>query len=633
MLLFIRPLLRCLVLLSLLIGASLPAWAGAHDHISQRAYWADTTAQATFAQAEQQDFAVYDGVLGKGYTNSALWVRLQITPPQNATPDDKLVLRIRPIYLDQITLHDPLDTSGRVRVAGDQTDYNDEEYKSLTHTFVIPAGTEPRFIWLRLKTTSTAFMHVEAIAMADIQADEHRLLFLYNLALALIVVFTVVTLINWFNYQEFLYAAFIVRNVVYFFYTAAFFGFHRYLLGDWMSGHALDLSYSWFVVFATGFSIWFEILFVSEYAPPRWARAIFWALKLWSLLTMALLALGFTHTALHLNMTLNGVVVVAMLVMSSIFIDDKETLQKANPNLLKKKYVVSYYLIVASLLLFSILPYMGRLAGNEFSANGLVYYALISGFNMTLLMQLRAHQRRKSNLRTEQELALSEQQIAFEKIRREEQSQMLTMLMHELKNPLAVIDLAQHASEDPKAKDYVTRNVAIIRNVLDQCLNTDRLSDGKISIDKSPIDLVELIDDVIEPHHPHPFQLSFPPNTQPLHAFHTDYQCVRTVLTNLIDNALRYGDPSQAIGIAVAPERNAAGTEGIAITVANLPGIASWPDPDKVFQKYYRSIGAKTISGTGLGLFLVRSLCTLMGGNCTYAPDDTHVKFKVWLPI
>ena len=207
------------------------------------------------------------------------------------------------------------------------------------------------------------------------------------------------------------------------------------------------------------------------------------------------------------------------------------------------------------------------------------------------------------------------------------------MLMHELKNPLAVIDLAQHASEDPQAKDYVTRNVAIIRNVLDQCLNTDRLSDGKVSIDKTPIDLVELIDELIEPHHPYHVNLSFPPDIQSLHAFHTDYQCVRTVLNNLIDNALRYGDTSQPIGIAITPERNATGTEGMAITVTNKPGIASWPDTDKIFQKYYRSVGAKTISGTGLGLFLVRSLCTLLGGNCTYEPDDTHVRFKVWLPI
>jgi signal transduction histidine kinase len=93
---------------------------------------------------------------------------------------------------------------------------------------------------------------------------------------------------------------------------------------------------------------------------------------------------------------------------------------------------------------------------------------------MTFLLQLRASQQHKANVKIEQNLALSTQQVAFEIIRREEQNHMLTMLMHELKNPLAVIDLAQHASDDVKTKDYVSRSVLTIRNVLDQCMNVRR---------------------------------------------------------------------------------------------------------------------------------------------------------------
>jgi signal transduction histidine kinase len=51
-----------------------------------------------------------------------------------------------------------------------------------------------------------------------------------------------------------------------------------------------------------------------------------------------------------------------------------------------------------------------------------------------------------------------------------------------------------------------------------------------------------------------------------------------------------------------------------------------------VFQKYYRSSGAQSISGTGLGLFLVASLAQMLGGTCRYLPDDTHVRFELWLP-
>ena len=204
------------------------------------------------------------------------------------------------------------------------------------------------------------------------------------------------------------------------------------------------------------------------------------------------------------------------------------------------------------------------------------------------------------------------------------------MLMHELKNPLAVIDLAQQTSEGSDAKDYVSRNVSIIRNVLDQCLSADRLSDGKINIEKQNVDVIEIIDDITDEKQSddNTFQLHYA--VSPI-TLRTDYQCLRIVLSNLIDNALRYGDTSQAIGIDVRAQNNAQGQPGIAICVANKPGMASWPEADKVFHKYYRSTGALRQSGTGLGLFLVSSLAKRIGASCRYAPDQTCVRFVLWL--
>ncbi|MGI9151360.1 MAG: sensor histidine kinase, partial [Limnohabitans sp.] len=300
-------------------------------------------------------------------------------------------------------------------------------------------------------------------------------------------------------------------------------------------------------------------------------------------------------------------------------------------SLLKKKFVVGYYVILAALLLITVLPYLGSLAGNEYSANGLVSYVLISGLDMTILLQLRAHQMRQAHQKSQEALALSNQQIEFEKMRREEQSQMLTMLMHELKNPLAVIDLAQQTSDDTQTKDYVNRNVSIIRGILDQCLNVDRGSDGKLNIQLQDWDLIELIDHVLEQNKTYTDCVVLY-STGTVKPIRTDYECFHTVLTNLIDNAVRYSEPDQPIDLVIDTETNALGAAGTTITVRNKPGVASWPDADKIFQKYYRSTGAKSISGTGLGLFLVRNICTLLGGTCRYEPTDTHVSFKVWLP-
>jgi signal transduction histidine kinase len=629
--LFTRSLFRYLLFACLLVSASVSAFAEVHDHISQRAYWQDASEQATWQQAQTEPFTPYSGILSRGYTPHPIWIRLEITPTEKTKADDKLILRVRPVYLDAITLYDPLDTSGKLRTTGDQTEYRDEEYKSLSHTFVIPAGDQPRTVWLQLKATSTTLMHVEALSLEDMQQDEHRLMASYYFSLSFILIFLIVVLLNWINYREFLYAAFVVRNAIYFVYTASFFGFHRYLLDGWIDARVIDLSYNWLIIGTTAFSFWFETRFLSEYKPPQWVRNVFKLMGLWSISAFALLAFGQTNLALKVNMMLNGAGIIILLVLAVAFIDDKKADTYRSASLSPKKFVVGYYLILIAFLLFSVLPYLGQMAGSEFSANGLVYYALTSGLAMTFLLQLRANQQRKANVKIEQDLALSTQQVAFEKIRREEQNQMLTMLMHELKNPLAVIDLAQHASDEIKAKDYVNRSVLNIRNVLDQCMSADRLSDGKLSIQKQNVDLVELIDDLAEesPDEAHRFNLSFLSNT---HELQTDYQCLRIVLNNLMGNALRYSDAGSPIHITVEAHSNEVGIAGTSITVSNTPGIASWPEADKVFHKYYRSTGAKTISGTGLGLFLVRSICTLLGGTCTYEPDDTHVRFKVWLP-
>jgi len=93
-------------------------------------------------------------------------------------------------------------------------------------------------------------------------------------------------------------------------------------------------------------------------------------------------------------------------------------------------------------MVFSALPSLGILKGNEYAVNGLVIYTLSSGLIMTVLMQLRANQIRRAQLAFEQELLLSKKEIELEKHRREEQTHLLHMLMHELKNPLAIIDMA-----------------------------------------------------------------------------------------------------------------------------------------------------------------------------------------------
>lgn len=612
-----------------LLCVSAPAWA--LDHITERSYWEDASGQMAWADVQQQSFTPFSGVLSRGYTPAAVWVKLRITPTEPRQANDKLILRIRPVYLDEIRLFDPLDTSERPRVVGDRTNYSDEEYKSLTYTFVIPPGDAPRDVWLRFKTTSTSLFNIEALSTEDMMVAEYRMLMAYCLVLGLIGFFTLFVFIHWLNQPDRLYGVFVVRHLVYWVYAASFFGFHRFFLDGLIDAKTLDGAYTCLAVGATVFSIWFEKQFLNEYQPPIWARWGVNALLVWWGVVCVLLVSGQVLWALKANMLLNATAPVVLLGLASAFIDKSRHDPRRQAALLDKKIVVTYYAAISGLLVFSVMPYLGVLSGNELLINGLPFYAVVSGLMVTVLMQLRARQLRAANAQYAQDLLLSEQQMQLEKLRREEQSQMLTMLMHELKNPLAVIDLAQQGSTDMATKGYVARHVGIIKNILDRCLSADQIALGKLNINLQAVRLDDLLADLIDQHGDagQRIHMDNPIGKTPVQ---TDYQCVQIIINNLLDNALRYGDPAQAVTLSVRAQTSPAGVAGVSLCVSNKPGLASWPDPAKLFQKYYRSSGAQSISGTGLGLFLVASLAKMLGGTCHYAPDDTHVRFELWLP-
>jgi signal transduction histidine kinase len=69
------------------------------------------------------------------------------------------------------------------------------------------------------------------------------------------------------------------------------------------------------------------------------------------------------------------------------------------------------------------------------------------------------------------------------------------------------------------------------------------------------------------------------------------------------------------------------------VKVANQIGLAGAPDASQIFSKYYRSPGARSKSGSGLGLYLTRSITQLLGAQLTYEVEDDQVEFSLWMPV
>mgnify|MGYP000338362180 CR=1 FL=1 len=68
-------------------------------------------------------------------------------------------------------------------------------------------------------------------------------------------------------------------------------------------------------------------------------------------------------------------------------------------------------------------------------------------------------------------------------------------------------------------------------------------------------------------------------------------------------------------------------------SIQNVIGNMGTPDSELAFEKYYRGPSATMVSGSGLGLFLVRELTHVLGGEVKLSIKDNLITFTVWIPI
>jgi signal transduction histidine kinase len=609
----------------------LPAAVWAQDHILQKSYWTDITGTASFDEARAASYTPYTGVLSKGFSPHVQWVKLRVDGMPIAN-SEKLVLRMRPVFLDNITLFDPVELAqGKAaRTTGDRTPLVATEFESLNHTFVIPAQQAPRDVWLRLSTTSTQLMHVEALTPRDMLREEHFLWLAYSALLAVLLSSILWVFSSWLQDHEPVNGVFVLRQTVLLIYTASYLGYHRILFDGILTALHQDLLYCWVLLLTTGLTFVFEYRLLHEYAIPRWGHFLLRACVAASLVLIMLLLTGYRDLALKGNTIITSLSIVFML-LSALRIRQGSG-NDGRRYLLPKRAIVTYYGFVLFVLGESIMPSLGVLEGTTMSIYGVLLYGLLSGLFMTTLLIVRSRQMERLRREQANHLFLSREQLAIETRRRQDQSQLLNMLMHELKTPLAVIDLAlqTHAATD-KAQGYVGRAIDNMKSILNRCVQTDRLVERPFKVQIQRFDLAQQLRQWLQDNQ----QAVGRTELQSLAAapVETDLQCLQIIASNLIENALKYGDPQQPVHVSLQTQARTDGRKGLCLRVSNAPGAAGLPDAEKVFAKYYRSAAAQRQSGTGLGLFLSHNLAQQIGAELRYQPSDALIQFELWLPI
>lgn len=221
----------------------------------------------------------------------------------------------------------------------------------------------------------------------------------------------------------------------------------------------------------------------------------------------------------------------------------------------------------------------------------------------------------------------------------------LGVLAHELRNPMAPIANSIHIlKRTPPGSDSAVRAQAVIERqaahlvrLIDDLLDVTRISEGKIHIKPTRLDLVALtrvcVEDLTAAFEQAGIELELDLPNAPVEV-HGDHTRLCQVLGNLLNNSIKFSDRGGTVQLSLRVDHGA----GAAVLRVSDNGIGLEHDLlPNLFQPFSQGISglARTKGGLGLGLALVRALVGLHHGTVTAHSDGPGrgAEFTVRLPL
>jgi two-component system phosphate regulon sensor histidine kinase PhoR len=223
----------------------------------------------------------------------------------------------------------------------------------------------------------------------------------------------------------------------------------------------------------------------------------------------------------------------------------------------------------------------------------------------------------------------------------EMKSNFLALISHDVKTPIAKIQTAlgrlqRTENSDPKVEaqlELIERSTLELKNYLNSIIDLSRIESRKVTLKKRPHDLnrairatIERLESIAKQK-----QLKIKTDLEPMFPFDFDRPLIEQVLTNLIDNAIRYSPEGATVEVCSSED------DGVAsVRVRDQgPGIPSDQLP-LMFRKFSRAHLTPPKGqpkGTGLGLYLSKYFINRHGGKIRFDTSADGTMFTFTLPI
>lgn len=221
----------------------------------------------------------------------------------------------------------------------------------------------------------------------------------------------------------------------------------------------------------------------------------------------------------------------------------------------------------------------------------------------------------------------------------------LSIASHELRTPLTPLKLqVQNFISNIRKKtiktmpderlqrmgDTCERALTRLTTLIDNLLDVSRINSGKLILSFEDVNLQELSEEILD-RYKYDIQSSGSMVTidikQPIIG-HFDRLRIEQVFTNLLTNALKYGN-KKPISIEISKER---GSAKIVFRDAGM-GISA-TDFDRIFERFERLADNTNVAGLGLGLFISRQIVEAHGGFISVSSKESEgAVFTVLLPL
>ena len=212
----------------------------------------------------------------------------------------------------------------------------------------------------------------------------------------------------------------------------------------------------------------------------------------------------------------------------------------------------------------------------------------------------------------------------------------LTIAAHEVRGPVHTLHLAiqtlQRTGPPPshqKTLDAIARADRRLAHFVEELLDLGRTRAGTLTIQRGAIDLAEVVRDVAGQLQPEAARSgsSLMVHAEQLVVGEWDPFRLTQIVNNLLSNAIKYG-----LGKPI--EISASAENGVATLVVSDQGMGIASDTrERLFQAFERGVPARHYGGLGLGLYIVRSIVTALGGEVSVRSEPSKGStFAVTLP-